>query len=74
MCIIAIVMLGYGISSRSMVYYPNADKFNTSTAFDGRSVFRQIAYPVYYLIYGEIQDELANLDSTYSEYIDLQSI
>ena len=62
MCIIAVVMTAYGVASRSMVYYPNADLFNTDTSFDGRSVFRQIAYPVYYLLYGEIDNELANLD------------
>ena len=65
MCIIAIVMTGYGVASRSMVYYPNADKFNDSnidTSFSGRSIFRQIAYPVYYLMYGEVGNELGYLD------------
>lgn len=65
MCIIAIVMTGYGVTSRSMVYYPHADKFNDTdidTSFSGRSIFRQIAYPVYYLMYGEFGNELGNLD------------
>jgi len=65
MCIIAIVMTGYGVASRSMAYYPNPYIFssgNISTAFDGRSVFRQIAYPVYYLMYGQFGNELSNLD------------
>ncbi len=64
MCIIAIVMLGYGVSSRSMVYYSNADQFNTTTAFDGRAIFRQIVYPVYYLLYDQFGNELQNLDGT----------
>ncbi|CAF1177771.1 unnamed protein product [Rotaria sp. Silwood1] len=66
MCIIFIVMAGYGVASRSMVYYPNSDKFNQtnfSTAFDGRSIFRQIVYPVYYLMYGQFGNELSNLDA-----------
>ena len=64
MCIIAIVMTGYGVSSRSMVYYANPDIFtDIDTSFNGRSIFRQIAYPVYYLMYGETGDELADLDS-----------
>ena len=55
-------MAGYGVASRSMVYYPNAAEFNTSTAFDGRNIFRQVVYPVYYLIYGEFGNELTDLD------------
>ncbi|CAF0878333.1 unnamed protein product [Adineta steineri] len=65
LCIIAIVMAGYGVASRSMVYYPNANLFNetsTDISFDGRSIFRQIVYPVYYLMYGEFGKELDNLD------------
>ncbi|CAF0834212.1 unnamed protein product [Adineta ricciae] len=66
MCIIAIVMTGYGVASRSMVYYSNADLFpseNIDTSFDGRSIFRQIAYPVYYLMYGQFGNELSDLDA-----------
>ncbi|CAF1229932.1 unnamed protein product [Rotaria sordida] len=68
-CIIAIVMIGYGVASRSMVYYPVVNKFTTetdgfiNTTFDGRLVFRQILYPVYYFLYGDFGDELTNLDS-----------
>ncbi|CAF3973574.1 unnamed protein product, partial [Rotaria sordida] len=65
MCIIFIVMAGYGVASRSMIYYPNADKLNVtnfSTEFNGRSIFRQIAYPIYYLMYGEFGNELSTLD------------
>ncbi|CAF1116563.1 unnamed protein product, partial [Adineta steineri] len=61
MCIIAIVMTGYGVASRSMVYYSNPTLFNdttTDTSFDGRSIFRQIIYPVYYLMYGQMGNEL----------------
>lgn len=65
MCIIAIVMTGYGVASRSMVYYSNADLFpseQVDTSFNGRSIFRQIAYPVYYLMYGQFGNELSDLD------------
>lgn len=63
MWIIAIVMTGYGVASRSMVFYANPDIFpNTSTAFNGRDIFAQIAYPVYYLLYGEIDNELNSLE------------
>jgi hypothetical protein len=68
MCIIAVVMIGYGVASRSMAYYPNSDLFNdpVDTAFDGRSIFRQIIYPVYYLMYGQFGNELSNLDRKYT--------
>jgi hypothetical protein len=72
MCIIAIVMAGYGVASRSMVYFPVANNFTTETggvidnSFDGRSVFRYIAYPVYYLLYGQFGYELQSLDGVYS--------
>ncbi|CAF1562416.1 unnamed protein product, partial [Rotaria sordida] len=58
-------MAGYGVASRSMVHYPNANKLNVtdfSTEFNGRSIFRQIAYPIYYLMYGEFGNELSTLD------------
>ena len=64
-CIIAIVMTGYGVASRSMVYYPHPDIFSTgnvTTAFEGRPIFRQIIYPAYYLIFGEVSAERENLD------------
>ncbi|CAF4055197.1 unnamed protein product, partial [Adineta steineri] len=66
MCIIAIVMTGYGVASRSMVYYSNPTLFNdttTDTSFDGRSIFRQIIYPVYYLMYGQMGNELTDLQT-----------
>ena len=62
-------MIGYGVASRSMVYYPIANNFTTETNgtiyvdFDGRDVFRQILSPVYYLLYGEFGNETTNLDS-----------
>jgi hypothetical protein len=72
LCSIAIVMIGYGVASRSMVYYPVANSFTTATtggtidtSFDGRSVFHQILYPVYYMMYGQIDNELATLNSMY---------
>ncbi len=64
-------MIGYGVASRSMVYYPIVNNFTTATggfidtSFDGRAVFRQILYPVYYFLHGEFDDELANLDSMF---------
>ncbi|UJR26318.1 hypothetical protein I4U23_007656 [Adineta vaga] len=67
-CIIAIVMAGYGVASRSMTYYPIVNNFTQETGgsidarFDGRSIFRNIAYPVYYLLYGEFGNELSSLD------------
>ncbi|CAF1276333.1 unnamed protein product [Rotaria magnacalcarata] len=70
MCIIAIVMTGYGVASRAMAYYPNANRFNEtgiSTEFNGRDIFRQIAYPVYYLMYGEFGTELDDLDTNRDE-------
>ncbi|CAF4602126.1 unnamed protein product [Rotaria sp. Silwood1] len=69
MVIIAVVMIGYGVASRSMVYYPRANNFTMETggsinnSFDGRTVFRHIIYPVYYFLYGDFGDELTNLDS-----------
>ncbi|CAF3967063.1 unnamed protein product, partial [Adineta steineri] len=66
MCIIAVVMTGYGVASRSMVYYSNPTLFNdttTDTSFSGRSIFRQIIYPVYYLMYGQMGNELTDLDT-----------
>ncbi|CAF1688055.1 unnamed protein product, partial [Adineta ricciae] len=68
LCIIAIVMIAYGVASRSMVYYPKANGFTTDTGglidtrFDGRSIFRNVIYPVYYFLYGEFDNELMSLD------------
>ena len=62
-------MIGYGVSTRSMAYYPKDNpvvtrgNYPVDTSFDGRSVFRQIMYPVYYLMYGEFGTEFSNLDS-----------
>ena len=66
MCIIAVVMLGYGVASRSIVYYPHQQDYtpyNSSLRFDGRTMFRDIVYPVYYLLHGTVQTELTNFDS-----------
>ena len=70
MYIIAVVMIGYGVASRSMTYYPEGNDviirggYSVNSSFDGQSVFRQIIYPVYYLMYGEFGVELTNLNST----------
>ncbi|CAF4924916.1 unnamed protein product, partial [Rotaria sp. Silwood1] len=69
LCIIAVVMIGYGVASRSMVYYPVENGFTTKTngsidnSFDGRAVFHQVLYPVYYLLYSQFGNELQNLDN-----------
>jgi len=65
MSIIAVAMTAYGVASRSMAYYPYPQNFNGtdfSVAFDGRSIFHQIIYPVYYLMYGNFGNELSYLD------------
>lgn len=67
MCIIAIVMLGYGVTSRSMISKPIADKLNTTVEFNGRSLLRQIVYPTYYLMYGEFKDEFTILEGTHED-------
>ncbi|CAF4302333.1 unnamed protein product, partial [Adineta steineri] len=55
--IILIAMIAYGVVSRSMY------NFNNETfPFDGQSIFQNIAYPTYYLMYGNIDGELADLD------------
>ncbi|CAF4917950.1 unnamed protein product [Rotaria sp. Silwood1] len=69
MYIIGIVMIAYGVASRSMVYYPKVNNFTRETggpidaSFDGRNVFRQIIYPVYYLLYEEFHTQLDDLDN-----------
>jgi len=69
MFIIAIVMTGYGVASRSMAFYPDYNGFTTQeddpidNSFDGRSVFHYIASPVYFMLYGEFGGELEKLDS-----------
>jgi hypothetical protein len=50
-------MTAYGVTSRTMYNYNNQ-----ILEFDGRSIFRNIIYPTYYLMYGDVNDELKNLD------------
>ncbi len=50
-------MTAYGVASRTMYNYNN-----DTLSFDGRSIFRNILYPTYYLMYGNIGDELTELD------------
>jgi hypothetical protein len=50
-------MTVYGIASRTMHNYNNQ-----SLEFDGRSIFRNIIYPTYYLMYGDVSGELSDLD------------
>ena len=69
--IIVIAMTAYGVASRSMYNY-NADNDTDDLSFDGRSVFRHIIYPSYYLMYGSTDKELEALDSTFWSIIDSQ--
>ncbi|CAF0987789.1 unnamed protein product [Adineta ricciae] len=55
-CLIIIVMCGYGTASRSIAYYGNI-------TFTADEISREIAYPVYYLLYGQLDNELKYLDS-----------
>ena len=50
-------MTAYGVASRAMYTYNNE-----TLTFDGRSIFRKIIYPTYYLMYGNVGDELTGLD------------
>lgn len=55
--IILTAMAAYGVASRSMY------SFTTETiSFDGRSIFRNIIYPIYYFMYGSFGNELSALD------------
>lgn len=54
-------MIAYGVTSRAMYNY-NQNSNTDDLTFDGRSVFRNIIYPVYYLMYGSTDGELAALD------------
>ena len=54
-------MVAYGVASRAM-YDFNADADNDDLTFDGRSIFRHIIYPSYYLMYGEIDGDTQALD------------
>jgi hypothetical protein len=57
-------MIAYGVTSRSMFNYNAANDTDDDLTFDGRSVFRNILYPTYYLMYGSQDTELQALDST----------
>lgn len=50
-------MIAYGVASRAMHKYNNI-----TLAFTGRSILKNIIYPTYYLMYGNIGDELSDLD------------
>ena len=50
-------MIAYGVASRAMYSYNN-----DALSFDGRSIFRNIIYPTYYLLYEHLENELADLD------------
>lgn len=55
-------MTAYGVASRTMYDYNNDDDTDDLT-FDGRSIFRHVIYPSYYLMYGSTDNELEALDS-----------
>jgi hypothetical protein len=50
-------MIAYGVTSRAMYIYNNI-----TISFDGQSIFRNILYPTYYLMYGNVGNELTSLD------------
>ena len=50
-------MTAYAVASRTMHQYNEQP-----LQFDGRSIFRYMVYPTYYLLYGNIGNELDNLD------------
>ncbi|CAF4341767.1 unnamed protein product, partial [Rotaria sp. Silwood2] len=68
LCILAIVVLAYGTASRSMAYFPTVNNFRIESnctvdnSFGARSIFRHIIYPVYYLLYGKLNNERRCLD------------
>jgi len=55
-------MSAYGVASRAMYNYNN-----DTLSFDGRSIFRNIFYPVYYFMYGNLDNELDALDGKQEE-------
>jgi hypothetical protein len=57
-------MTAYGVASRTMYNYNN-----DTLSFDGRSIFRNILYPTYYLMYGNLDNELSDLDGKEEEII-----
>ncbi|CAF1249047.1 unnamed protein product [Adineta ricciae] len=59
--IIIVAMVAYGVASRAM-YNFNADADSDDLTFDGRSIFRHIIYPSYYLMYGEVDGDKQALD------------
>jgi hypothetical protein len=54
-------MTAYGVTSRAMYDY-NSGNDTDDLSFDGRSIFRHIIYPSYYLMYGSTDTELQKLD------------
>ena len=58
-------MIAYGIASRAMYKHYNSGNTN-DLSFDGRSIFRNIIYPSYYLMYGIADRELDALDRMFS--------
>jgi hypothetical protein len=55
-------MIAYGVTSRTMYNYQN-----DTLSFDGQSIFRNIIYPTYYLMYGSVENELSELDGKEKE-------
>jgi hypothetical protein len=52
-------MGGYGTASRGIAQYGNI-------TFTATGIFRDIAYPVYYLLYSQVDAETTPLDSAYN--------
>ena len=53
-------MTAYGVASRSMAFYGEF-------GFSVRNVLRYVLYPIYYLLYTDIEGELSGLDGIYQK-------
>ncbi|CAF1456751.1 unnamed protein product, partial [Didymodactylos carnosus] len=60
MILILLVMAAYGVASRSMAYYD----IMRVHGFYARHIFKDIAYPVYYLMYTNWNNETTALDTS----------
>ena len=49
-------MIGYGTASRAIAYYGNI-------TFTATGIFEDMIYPVYYLMYSQVDSEMKYLDS-----------
>lgn len=59
LCILAVCIIAYGVSSRAMVH-PN------SLSFNARDIFSKLVYRPYFFLYGYFEEELKYLDELVS--------